>query len=327
MEATLLKPSGRLALVTNAHSRGGTHTDARITGPIRDLHRQLAPEVGDWDFPTASEITGRASAGVDIAKVWARVERKLSEPPAVDHLFRPPTVKTYPWLATYDTEAYLAMLASQSSYALMEPTRRDQLLEAVAAVINDQLGGTVTKEYVTVLAVASLRSSVRSGAVVVDAGDPSAGDVAALVKAHWAFSRSATPAEFSFALGADQMADPAVTFFTARAGGELLGVAALKHIDAEHVELKSMHTRRDRRRQGVGELLVRALIETAAARGYRRMSLETGTTEAFAPARSLYRKHGFTPCGPFAVYHDSAHNTFMTIAIEAGGNAHSPGEG
>ena len=102
---------------------GGTHTDERIAEPIRQLHRRQAPEVGDWDFPTAKEIQQRALVGGDIASVWARVERKLSEPPAVSHLFGPPTIKTYPRLATYDKDAYLAMLASQSSYALMDPVR------------------------------------------------------------------------------------------------------------------------------------------------------------------------------------------------------------
>ncbi len=152
--AVLLSEGGRLALVTNTHSRGGTHTDERIAEPVRQLHRRLAPEVGDWYFPAAEEIQQRALSGGDIASVWARVERKLSEPPAVSRLFGPPTVKTYPWLATYDKDAYLAMLASHSSYALMDPVRRDELLGSIGALIDEQLAGTVTKEYVTVLAVA-----------------------------------------------------------------------------------------------------------------------------------------------------------------------------
>jgi SAM-dependent methyltransferase len=155
--ATLLRPGGSLALLTNAHGSTGTHTDERVAQPIRDLHRRFAPEVGSWTFPTHEDVRARAEAGGDIAAVWSRVERKLAEPPSVTDLFEPPLVSTYPWMASYDRPGYLAMLASQSSYALMNPTRREQLLEAVGRVIDERLGGTVTKEYITVLAIARRR--------------------------------------------------------------------------------------------------------------------------------------------------------------------------
>lgn len=156
--AALLDERGRLALLTNGHSRGGTHTDERIAEPIRHLHRRLAPEVGDWDFPAAKDIQHRALAGGDIASVWARVERKLSDPPPVEQLFGPPTVKTYRWLAAYDRNAYLAMLSSQSSYALMDQVRHDDLLASIGVLIDEKLDGTVTKEYVTVMAIAARAS-------------------------------------------------------------------------------------------------------------------------------------------------------------------------
>jgi SAM-dependent methyltransferase len=153
--AVLLDERGRLALLTNAHSRGGTHTDESIVDPIRHLHRLLAPEVGDWDFPTTEDIHHRALAGGDIAAVWARVERKLFDPLPVEQLFGQPMVKTYPWLATYDRDAYLAVLSSQSSYALMDRVRHDELLAGIGALIDEKLEGTVTKEYVTVMAIAA----------------------------------------------------------------------------------------------------------------------------------------------------------------------------
>jgi SAM-dependent methyltransferase len=152
--SSLLRPGGHLALLTNAHSSGGTHTDPGIAKPIRALHRRLAPEVGDWTFADTASIQRHAAAGGDIAAVWARMERKLSEPPAVSDLFEPPTVRTYPWVATYDTESYLAMLATQSSYALIESARRDELLQRIGQLIDALLGGVITKEYVTILAVA-----------------------------------------------------------------------------------------------------------------------------------------------------------------------------
>lgn len=153
--ASLLRPGGHLALLTNAHGAGGTHTDARITPPLRDLHRRLAPEIGDWTFATYEEIAADAMAGGDIAAVWSRIDRRVFEPVAVSELFDPPTVRTYSWLATYDRDGYLEMLGTQSSYGLMEPGRRADLLARIGALVDEHLGGTVTKEYVTVLAVAS----------------------------------------------------------------------------------------------------------------------------------------------------------------------------
>jgi putative acetyltransferase len=145
--------------------------------------------------------------------------------------------------------------------------------------------------------------------------DPRAADVRALLAAHLDFSRSSTPPEFSFALDVDGLADPAVTFFSARRQGLLLGVAALKRLDADRAELKSMHTRAAERGRGVGRALVDHLLAYARRQGYREVSLETGTTEEFAAARALYRRAGFLPCPPFGDYEASAYNTFMTILL------------
>ncbi len=152
--AALLQPGGYLALMTNVHAYGGSHTDERITEPVRELHRRFAPEVGDWTFATADEVQHNAQAGGDIAAVWGRVDRKLSEPPDVSSLFESPLVMTYPWLARYDKDSYLEMLATQSSYALMKPAQRRELLSEIGRLIDEILGGAVTKQYVTVLAVA-----------------------------------------------------------------------------------------------------------------------------------------------------------------------------
>lgn len=152
--------------------------------------------------------------------------------------------------------------------------------------------------------------------IVVAVDDPGAEDVGALLAAHLRFSRGTTPTEFSFAFEADRLSEPDVTFFGARIGGRLVGVAALKRLTADHAELKSMHTLADRRRQGVGRALVDHLLEYARQHGYRRVSLETGTTPEFAPAHGLYVRAGFIPCPPFGDYAPSPYNTFMTISLE-----------
>jgi SAM-dependent methyltransferase len=152
--ATVLRSGGRLALLTNVHSAGGTHTEAAFAQAVRDLHRRLAPEVGAWTFPPAEDIDLMARGGGDIAAVWGRVDRRLWDPPPVGDLFEPPSVHIYPWLANYNPDDYVAMLASQSSYALLDEGRRRQLLDGIRRLISKHLGDMVTKEYVTVLAVA-----------------------------------------------------------------------------------------------------------------------------------------------------------------------------
>ncbi|HEX4176567.1 MAG TPA: GNAT family N-acetyltransferase [Acidimicrobiales bacterium] len=152
--------------------------------------------------------------------------------------------------------------------------------------------------------------------LVIAEDDPFADDVHDLLQTHLAFTRGITPAEFAFALDADGLADPAVTFFSARRQGELLGICALKRHDVELAELKSMHTREGVRGQGVGRAMVQHLLAVARLEGCKRVSLETGTTDDFVAARALYMESGFQPDEPFGDYRASAHNNFMTIRLE-----------
>lgn len=155
-----------------------------------------------------------------------------------------------------------------------------------------------------------------TGPIRIGPDDPGRDDVAELLRTHLAFSHAATPAEYVFALDAPALSDPAVTFFSARIGGDLVGIGALKHLDAEHAELKSMHTRAGLRRQGVGRAMVAHLLEVARAEGYKRVSLETGTMDDYAPARALYTSAGFVPCAPFADYEETPYNTCMTKTLD-----------
>ncbi len=151
--------------------------------------------------------------------------------------------------------------------------------------------------------------------LVIGVDDPGAEDIRALLAAHLAFCRSVTPAEYTFALDVTQLAAPGVTFFSARREAAVAGVAALKRLDGLHAELKSMHTREAERGRGVGTATVKHILAFAEREGYRRVSLETGATDEFVPARSLYARLGFTPCGPFGDYRTSPYNTFMTIDL------------
>jgi putative acetyltransferase len=152
---------------------------------------------------------------------------------------------------------------------------------------------------------------------VIELEDPRNPEVTALLERHLAFCHATTPLEHAFALDLDGLLDPSVTFFALRREGQLLAVGALKELDPTHGEIKSMHTEAEARRLGAGRAIVDYLLATAVGRGYARVSLETGTMEAFAPARALYTNAGFVPCGPFAEYADSPDNAFMTIVLGA----------
>ena len=99
-------------------------------------------------------------------------------------------------------------------------------------------------------------------------------------------------------------------------GGDLLAVGALKQLDAEHGELKSMHTAAAARGRGIGAAMVEHLLDVARGRGLRRVSLETGSMDAFVPARTLYARYGFAECGPFGDYSPSPNSTFMTLELD-----------
>lgn len=153
--ANLLRPGGHLALLTNAHAAGGS--EDTISSKVRDLHARMAPELGAWSFPSIDGIRRQAHEGGTIAAVWARVDRKLSDPPPVETLFEQPEIVTHPWLATYDRAGYLAMLKTHSSYALMGRDRRDKIMATLGDLIDERLGGIVTKQYVCILATAEAR--------------------------------------------------------------------------------------------------------------------------------------------------------------------------
>jgi len=141
--------------------------------------------------------------------------------------------------------------------------------------------------------------SAALGDPVISVDDPRNPDVLELLDQHLQFARTWTPLEGVYALPADELTDPAITLFSARIDGQLVAVGALKQLDDRHGELKSMHTAASARGRGIGMAMVRHLVAVARDRGLTQVSLETGTMDVFAPARSLYSRAGFSPCGPF----------------------------
>nr|WP_086492640.1 GNAT family N-acetyltransferase [Novosphingobium panipatense] len=121
-----------------------------------------------------------------------------------------------------------------------------------------------------------------------------------------------SPPESVHAMPAERLRQPDVTFFSAWDGERVVGCGAIKHLDAEHGELKSMRAAPDYRGKGVGKAILVRLIEEARARGYARVSLETGRPEPFHAAHGLYRAHGFVECPPFGSYEPDPFSMCMT---------------
>jgi putative acetyltransferase len=98
-------------------------------------------------------------------------------------------------------------------------------------------------------------------------------------------------------------------------GGTVVGCGALKRLDASHAEVKSMRTLAARKRSGIASLLLGHIIGEAQRMGFTRLSLETGSSEFFAPARKLYEKFGFSYCEPFADYRPDPLSVFLTRTL------------
>jgi putative acetyltransferase len=154
-------------------------------------------------------------------------------------------------------------------------------------------------------------------ALTIAIEDPTAPDVQALLERHLQFAHDESPPEHVHAYPAARLAEPSVTFFSARRAGTLLGVGALSELDPLHGEVKSMHTAAQARGQGVARAMLTHLLAVARMRGYQRVSLETGTTEAFLAARRLYESFGFVRCPPFAQYTDNEFSVCMTRVLDA----------
>jgi putative acetyltransferase len=142
--------------------------------------------------------------------------------------------------------------------------------------------------------------------------DLSGAEIRELLDEHLANMRSISPPESTHALPIEGLRKPGVTFWTAWENGELLGCGALKELSAEHGEIKSMRTVARHLRKGVAKALLAHIIREAGRHRYRRLSLETGSMEAFEPARQLYARAGFTYCAPFADYIEDPNSVFMT---------------
>lgn len=152
-------------------------------------------------------------------------------------------------------------------------------------------------------------------AVTIAAEDPRHPEVVELLRQHLALARTSSPPGHVHALDLDGLRQPSITFCGARQDGVLVAIGALRQLDDGHAEVKSMHTLASARGRGVGMQMLQHLLGLARERGCRRVSLETGTMAAFAAARRLYERAGFTVCEPFAAYTRNDYSVCMTLRL------------
>ncbi|PKQ88665.1 GNAT family N-acetyltransferase [Paenibacillus sp. FSL K6-1122] len=145
--------------------------------------------------------------------------------------------------------------------------------------------------------------------------DLSGVQVKALIAEHLQGMAADSPPESIHALNLDGLKEPEITFWCAWEGDDLLGCGAIKELDPEHAELKSMRTASAHLRKGVARKILAHIMEVATDRGYKRISLETGSMDSFIPARKMYEDFGFEYCEPFADYVLDPNSTFMTRTI------------
>lgn len=140
-------------------------------------------------------------------------------------------------------------------------------------------------------------------------------EVAELLNEHLQCMAQNSPPESIHALNLEELKKSEITFWSAWEQDTLVGCGALKELNAHHGELKSMRTSSLHLRKGVARYILEHIMSEARNRGYTRLSLETGSMEAFEPAKSLYSKIGFQYCKPFSNYIEDPNSVFMTLEL------------
>lgn len=137
-------------------------------------------------------------------------------------------------------------------------------------------------------------------------------EIANFLQEHIREMKAVSPPKSKHALDLEGLRKPEVTFWTVWDDSSLVGCGAIKELSTDHAEIKSMRVHNSYRRKGVASKLLQHILKEAELRGYRRISIETGSMSFFEPARNLYAKHGFKNCTPFSIYKKDPNSVFMT---------------
>ena len=136
-------------------------------------------------------------------------------------------------------------------------------------------------------------------------------EIAEFLEEHIREMKSVSPPESKHALDLKGLRKPEITFWTVWNARRLIGCGAIKELNADHAEIKSMRTAASYRGKGIASMLLEHILKEAKLRGYRLIYLETGSMPFFVPARNLYAKYGFKNCAPFSTYKEDPNSVFM----------------
>ena len=136
-----------------------------------------------------------------------------------------------------------------------------------------------------------------------------------LLKKHFIELRSVSPAGSTHVLNIDGLKDPSIKFWSLWEDSKLIGCGALKFLEKDHGEFKSIRVADEFRKRGIGERIINHLIEEAKKLKISKLSIETGAGDFFLPARNLFSKFGFKTCPPFAHYKDDPNSCYYSLNL------------
>ncbi len=141
--------------------------------------------------------------------------------------------------------------------------------------------------------------------------------VNALLNKHFIELRSVSPAGSTHVLDIAGLKDQSIKFWSLWENNEIIGCGALKFLDKNHGEFKSIRVADNFRKKGVGEKIIKHLIDEAKKLEIFKLSIETGSGQFFLPARKLFIKFGFKSCPPFAHYKNDPNSCYYTLDLKS----------
>ena len=141
-------------------------------------------------------------------------------------------------------------------------------------------------------------------------------EVHKLLTKHFIELRAASPKGSTHVLDIPGLKVDSIKFWSLWENGKLVGCGALKILDIDHGEFKSIRVHDDFRKKGLGTEVINHLINEAKKLKIKRLSIETGAGDFFTPARKLFKKTGFTVCEPFAHYKEDINSVYLTMLID-----------
>ena len=136
-----------------------------------------------------------------------------------------------------------------------------------------------------------------------------------LLKKHFIELRSVSPAGSTHVVDIEGLKDPSIKFWSLWENNKLIGCGALKFLEKDHGEFKSIRVADEFRKKGIGKRIINHLIEEAKKLEISKLSIETGAGEFFLPARNLFSKFGFKTCPPFAHYKNDPNSCYFTLNL------------